>query len=265
MKSIRCLIMLSFLALPWTPTAKAVEAMLPDVTATPGETILMPITVLDLVDLEGMEITLNYDATIADNVDISLDDSVLMGLDYALQTNLQPGQVTLIFYANGSLFSGSGVVANLTFDYVDGASLITFSQFSVNEIDYLAFVTHGSIGPVQPTELQVDFTASPRSGPPPLAVTFLSTSTAQNGEITTWEWDFDGDNIVDAIGPGPHTHTFPLAQMYDVSLHVEAGNLSDTELKTDYIAVGFYDINGDGLVNMADVTNLVNIILDTSP
>ena len=61
------------------------------------------------------------------------------------------------------------------------------------------------------------FTASPSSGPVGTTVTF--NSDASTGNPTGFQWDLDGDGIVDSTDPNP-THTYDTAGVYAVSLTV---------------------------------------------
>ena len=64
----------------------------------------------------------------------------------------------------------------------------------------------------------------------------LKSSVSYDG-IIAWEWDFDGDGIVDSNEQNS-IYTYDEAGTYTVSLTVyEADGDSDTETKTDYITV----------------------------
>jgi PKD repeat protein len=76
-----------------------------------------------------------------------------------------------------------------------------------------------------------DFTASPTSGQRPLTVQFTDQSL---GFINSWLWDF-GDGVTSTL-QSP-THTYTLTGTFTVSLTVSGPGGSDTEVKTDYIAV----------------------------
>ncbi|WP_455709795.1 outer membrane protein assembly factor BamB family protein [Methanosarcina mazei] len=81
--------------------------------------------------------------------------------------------------------------------------------------------------------LVADFTATPTSGFSPLTVNFTDQST---GSPTSWSWDFDNDGTVDSSEQNP-SHTYEKAGTYTVNLTVENSAGSDSEIKTDYIAV----------------------------
>ena len=74
------------------------------------------------------------------------------------------------------------------------------------------------------------FTASPTSGPAPLAVTFVDQST---GGATSWTWNFgDGSPLSYVQNP---VHTYTAVGQYDVTLTVSNDFGSDSETKVDYI------------------------------
>ncbi|MFA5296229.1 MAG: PKD domain-containing protein [Methanoregulaceae archaeon] len=75
------------------------------------------------------------------------------------------------------------------------------------------------------------FNATPTSGLAPLDVTFTDQST---GDITTWQWDFDNNGVIDSTLQHP-SHTYPAAGTYTVKLTVTGPGGSDTEIKTGFI------------------------------
>jgi PKD repeat protein len=78
-----------------------------------------------------------------------------------------------------------------------------------------------------------DFSATPTSGPAPLAVTF---SDGSNQDIDEWQWDFDDDGSVDSTAEAP-SHTYATPGVYDVSLDVSSLGVSDNETKVGYVTV----------------------------
>jgi len=93
--------------------------------------------------------------------------------------------------------------------------------------------------PVAPV---ADFTATPVSGAPPLAVSFTDTS---SNFPDSWQWDFENDGTVDSTEQNP-SHTYPAAGSYAVKLTVGNGSGSDSVTKT-----GFINVSGtfSGLIN----------------
>ena len=65
----------------------------------------------------------------------------------------------------------------------------------------------------------VDFSADVRSGPSPLTVNFTDRSKISTGVVAGWEWDFNGDGIVDSTVQNP-SHTFVACGDYSPKLRV---------------------------------------------
>jgi PKD repeat protein len=80
---------------------------------------------------------------------------------------------------------------------------------------------------------QAKFTATPLYGHPPLEVQFTDKST---GNISTWEWDFNDDGVVDSTLQNAN-YTYETPGNYTVSLTVRGPKGNDTEIKKDYIQV----------------------------
>ncbi len=76
-----------------------------------------------------------------------------------------------------------------------------------------------------------DFSASPRTGCAPLAVSFTDLST---GDITDYTWDF-GDGAQSTLAAPSHQYTQP--GIYTVSLTVSGPDGDDAETKSAYITV----------------------------
>ncbi len=75
------------------------------------------------------------------------------------------------------------------------------------------------------------FSASPMTGTRPLLIQFTDAST---NSPTSWSWDF-GDGDTSTLQSPAHTYT--TAGTYSVTLAVTNAGGSDTEIKTNYIAV----------------------------
>lgn len=78
-----------------------------------------------------------------------------------------------------------------------------------------------------------EFVADVTSGNPGLEVQFTDLSA---GTITSYEWDFDGDSIIDSTAQNP-TCTYGFPGTFTVTLTVACAGGSDTETKVDYISV----------------------------
>ena len=100
--------------------------------------------------------------------------------------------------------------------------------------------------------LYADFTANPLSGDVPLFVQFNDLSSSPNTTITSWEWDFENDGIIDSYEQNPEW-TYNVEGIYSVSLTIGDGEYENTETKNDYITVSdlyiglvaYYPFNGN--------------------
>jgi PKD repeat protein len=79
-----------------------------------------------------------------------------------------------------------------------------------------------------------DFTADITNGPIPLTVQFTDLSISQPNPITSWQWDFNNDGVVDATTQNP-SWTFTNIGYYTVKLTVSDGTNYAAETKTNYI------------------------------
>ncbi len=80
------------------------------------------------------------------------------------------------------------------------------------------------------------FSASARTGPSPLAVQFTDrTYSSAPGGVLAWQWDVDGDSIVDYTTQNP-THTYNACGNYTVSLTaIDGVHGAVTTTRTNYI------------------------------
>ncbi len=73
-------------------------------------------------------------------------------------------------------------------------------------------------------------------GPADLGVHFTNHSFPQNGDITSFEWDFDGDGQIDSTDENPYfVYTEP--GTYDVTLHISGNDGEDEKTVTNCITV----------------------------
>lgn len=79
------------------------------------------------------------------------------------------------------------------------------------------------------------FTANRTSGCSPLAVTFTDASNGNGKAITTWEWDFNGDNVIDhtdSAAPAPFVYTYATPGTYSAKLTVTTTCGTNAKTKT---------------------------------
>jgi PKD repeat protein len=85
-----------------------------------------------------------------------------------------------------------------------------------------------------------DFQAEPTSGVVPLQVQFTDLSNLSQ-PITTWEWDFDNDGVIDSYEQTP-SWTYNEDGNYSVYLKVSDGQSEDIDLKENYITTSISGI-----------------------
>lgn len=181
-----------------------------------------------------------------------------------------PPNVCIVFPEDGATNVSSGTSITATFSEAMNSSTINTESFTVagsaipgtvtyNPVTYTATFTSGVpldcnhtytatlstnitdeagnplVAPYSwsfttESTLEVDFSAQPTHGYAPLAVQFTDVST---GLSTSWEWDFNGDGIVDTTEQNP-IHEYE-SGTYTVSLTAHGPDGSNIRTKTDYI------------------------------
>ncbi len=224
-------------------SAFAVTASLPHVTVEPDAAISIPLTVNNVSDLEGADIIIGFDESVIQPTEapFNLDCGMLADQNYSYQvsTNIA-GQLTIVIFANASLFSGSGEIGCLHFDVVGDAedsSPLQFVRFDINEENLLNHISDGSVTIIDPNPaiLTADFSADPVSGLAPLQVNFTDESEAGTNPITTWAWDF-GDGQNSNVQHPVHTYDQPGDYSVELTVSDDFDNI-DNEVKNNCVQV----------------------------
>jgi len=84
--------------------------------------------------------------------------------------------------------------------------------------------------------LMANFSTTSQTGPPALGIQFTSNATSPNGDVLTWEWDFDGDGVFDSTEENPF-YTYTVPGTYTVSLRVTDVEGEAELTMEDYIVV----------------------------
>jgi len=140
----------------WAPSKKKlitgtkdVSATLPEVTGAPTDTVTVQLDVFGLENLEGMDITITFNEQVIDALGATLNGGILENENFGYQVNTNnDNEIILWIYALGDPYSGSGTVAFIDFEVVgvvDDSTDIAFTQFDVNEVDYLCNTEDGSL------------------------------------------------------------------------------------------------------------------------
>lgn len=178
---------------------------------------------------------------------------LLSAILFPLTPNAFAGQVKLAWDANSeSILAGyrlhyGEASRNYTADIdVGNQTSYTATNLDDGKTYYFAVTAYDTSGTIKsdfsnevsytiPTSvaLNADFTATPTSGPAPLTVTFIDTS---SGSINTRNWDF-GDGKSSTAQTAVTTYSDP--GTYSVTLNVaDASGNSDAITKNDFISVG---------------------------
>ena len=140
------------------------SAFLPEIITIPDTLISIPLIVEDLINLEGMDIIIEFEPDVIIPIGATLNGGIFENEDYGFQVNTEiAGCILLSFYAMDSLFTGGGVVAYLEFEVVGDlgdVSPLTFTQFVINEFNYIDNVTNGSVS-ISETGASMDIVFSP--------------------------------------------------------------------------------------------------------
>lgn len=122
---------------------------------------------------------------------------------------------------------------NPTHTYTEGGTY-TVTLTASNDYDYITVTKTDYI-----TVVGAAFSADPTIANPGDTITFTD---ASGGPIVSWLWDFgDGSNSTEQ---NP-THAYSTAGLYTVNLTVTtAGDISDSEVKTNYIDIGLAPVAG---------------------
>ncbi len=127
-------------------------------------------------------------------------------------------------------FRDAAIVDSLIIEWPSGNSEI-YTNLDVNQFySYTEEIPSGF--------LRANFTADKivaLKDDPTINFTDLSL-TDPNQPVTSWEWDFDNDGVIDATEPNP-SWTYPGLGEYTVKLTVSNGTTSESRTRTDYINI----------------------------
>lgn len=213
---------------------------IPPVNVLPVGSIDVPIN-LDITDAEllGADIAFTYDPT---HVNISNLRIGSLATGWSLVSNLSEPGVIRIAMAGAVPITTDGELILFTVTALGAQgtqSALTLTFGDLNESAIPSTLNSGSVYIAVP--VTAEFSATPTSGPAPLAVTFTNLST---GDWSTVSWNF-GDGATSTDSNPSHIYTVP--GTYTVSLIVIGSGGSDIETKTDYIQVSSLNVSGSVL------------------
>ncbi|SDS58336.1 Por secretion system C-terminal sorting domain-containing protein [Formosa sp. Hel1_31_208] len=146
--------------------------------------------------------------------------------------------VGTVFDANGDLF-----VPN-PFNIMSYSRKQCRTEFSAGQYARIYGVYQASRAVMACPTFNVDIaSAFTRDCSNTLDVSFTDNSVG----ATSWEWDVDGDDVIDYTTQNP-THTYTGSGVYDVALTISDGSNSLTKVYSEYIEVGVEDISTNEIV-----------------
>jgi hypothetical protein len=116
--------------------------------------------------------------------------------------------------------------------FIFGGQDLDLTSSAIAQIEYLPDPNTATLPPGPVAAFTAD---DPTNDTAPWTVSF--DSSASTGDPTDWNWDFDGDGIVDSTEQHP-THSYAAEGTYTVSLTVINLSGANTNIKTDYVVIG---------------------------
>ena len=159
--------------------------------------------------------------------------------DYLCDTPADP----TLSYSNvtsSCVYIGTGTDANGDTYVPDPSNVMSYSRkpcrtyFSPEQYARLYATFQTTRNNFNCASFNIDFTANnTQTCTNSLTVNFTDNSVG----ATSWEWDIDGDNVVDYTTQNP-SHTYNTPGFYDVTLTIYNATSSITKSETEYIQVG---------------------------
>ncbi len=123
---------------------------MPNIVAFVGGSVSIPVLFTDVVDLEGLELTVQYDETVLTAMSTSFENTELDGMNFNLSVGLEiSGEIMVAVYAaTNQFFSGSGTLLFINFDVIGQLSEstdLTFTSIEINNISILENSENGSV------------------------------------------------------------------------------------------------------------------------
>ena len=124
-------------------------ASMPDTMAFVGGSVSIPVMITDVVDLEGLELTVQYDETVLTAMSTSFQNTELDGMNFNATVGLDnAGEIIIVAFAGGSLYTGSGALIFINFDVIgelfESTELI-FTSIEINNVSILETAQDGSV------------------------------------------------------------------------------------------------------------------------
>jgi PKD repeat protein/fibronectin type 3 domain-containing protein len=222
-------------------SAQTVQVGIGDLSARPGDQVLVPIDISGLsgTEIVSGEVKLTFDPRV-----LTYSETVRRGGLIENQRWLTADQVVSdstsqstyqLVYAAATGFARDGELVFITFKVdstaaIGSSTVLTVTAASFNNGSPTATLGSGTLSVVNQV-VRANFVGRPRSGQVPLEVQYRENSV---GDITSYAWSFgDGGTSIEQHP----THIYTTAGTYTVALTVSGPEGSDTETKANYIEV----------------------------
>lgn len=163
---------------------------------------------------------------------------IINALDTDLIINLSSDDTSEIIVPETVIIPAGYTSVNFDIDVVDD-TLMDGPQLVVITADTSGYNSAETVIQINDDE-GPDFTTDIASGLAPLTVNFTDQSP---NNVTSWQWDFDNDGIIDSTIQNP-SFTYYEEGTYSVKLIVTIGDSDYSEIKEDYITVEMDLTNG---------------------
>ena len=124
-------------------------ASIPDTVVFVDGNVSIPIIITDVVELEGLEFMVQYDETVLMAMSTSFENTELDGMNFNSSIGLDnSGEIMVVAWAGGSLYSGSGALIFINFDVIGElleSTNLTFISLEINNISILESAQNGSV------------------------------------------------------------------------------------------------------------------------
>jgi hypothetical protein len=123
---------------------------MPDTVGFVGGSLSIPIVVTNLEDaVEGLEFTVQYNHTVLTAISTSFGKTELEGMNFNVVDWYDvAGEITIVAFAGGSLYTGSGTLIFVNFDIIGElleSSTLEFRSIEINNISILANAQNGNV------------------------------------------------------------------------------------------------------------------------
>jgi len=159
----------------------------------------------DAIEIEAIDMVITYSSAVIELTNATLTGSILEGQNYNLQANTAvPGQITIIIYAGGNLFSGEGDLCYISLSALGNIGSCSDLSFVLHEINEVEVGAEDAEICIVQAEFDVSGTVLFFSTGIPVPNALITLSGDDIYEATT---DLSGNYIVESVLGGDYIST----------------------------------------------------------